>query len=320
MIIDVQTHIWSTLDQLGQEMAERIRATQADYWGQFDGSPAAHERSMGCVDAAFVLGFRSELLGARVPNEFIAEYVNKDPARRFGVAGIDPMTPDALDQVEAAVGMGLVAVTVSPACQGFHPTHSAAMRVYERCVELSIPVLVTAGGPSPSSAVLEFARPVLWDEVARSFPELVIVLGHLGHPWIDETLLLVGTHAKLYADLAGVVSRPWQLYNALQHASTFGVMDKILFASGFPYDSPEKAIESLYSVNAFSKGTNLPAISRPLLRGIVERNSLRCLGIETELTVLTASTSEAQPQRDATGEPIDGPIVEVGRADSVENA
>lgn len=319
MIIDVQTHIWSSPDQLGPEMAEKIRATRADYWGQFDGSPAAHERGMGCVDAAFVLGFRSDLFGARIPNEFIAEYVNKAPSRRYGVAGIDPMAPDALDQIEAAAGMGLVAVTVSPACQGFRPTHSAAMRVYERCVELSLPVLVTAGGPPISTAVLEFAQPVLWDEVARSFPELLIVIGQLGHPWIDETLLLIGTHTNLYADLAGVVTRPWQLYNALQHAASFGVMDKLLFASGFPYDTPEKAIESLYSVNAFSKGTNLPAISRPLLRGIVERDSLRCLGIETEMSI-AAGVTDREPQDTPPASTVESKDVEVGRADAVGNA
>jgi predicted TIM-barrel fold metal-dependent hydrolase len=244
--------------------------------------------------------------------------VNKDPARRLGVAGIDPMAPDALDQVEAAVGMGLVAVTVSPACQGFHPTHSAAMRVYERCVELSIPVLVTAGGPPPSSAVLEFARPIFWDEVARCFPDLIVVIGQLGHPWIDEALLLVGTHGNVFADLAGIVSRPWQLYNALQHAASFGVMEKILFASGFPYDAPEKAIESLYSVNAFSKGTNLPTISRSLLRGIVERDSLQCLGIESEMHAAVAA--EREPREDESSEPVTASRVEVGPADSAENA
>ena len=55
--------------------------------------------------------------------------------------------------------------------------------------------------------------------------------------------------------------------------------------SGGP-DNTEKAIELLYTVNAFSQGTQLPSIPRSQIRGIVERNSLECLGIEAEITDL----------------------------------
>ena len=283
MIIDLNTNIWSSLDQLGREVAERIRRNQAAHWGQFEASTAAHERAMACVNGAVVRGFRSDLLEASIPNELIAEFVAKDPARRIGVAGIDPMSADADDQLSAAIGLGLLGITVSPACQGFHPTHSAAMRIYERCDQASLPVFVTMLEPLTPSAMLEFGRPSLWDEVARSFPNLPIVLSQLGHPWIDEALILLGKHHNVFADIAGVASRPWQLYNALLAASANGVMGKLMFGSGFPHDAPAKAIEMLYSVNGFTHGTQLPSIPRSQIRGIVERDSLACLGIEAEI-------------------------------------
>lgn len=283
MIIDVQTHIWNSTEQLGPEYAARLRATKPEHWGQLDASPEAHDQAMRCVDGAFVLGFRSRLLGAEVPNEFIADYVRRAPERRIGIAGIDPMDDDALDRLEAAVALGLTGITVSPAAQGFHPAHSAAMRIYERCLETSMPLFVTAKGTPTTSARLEFARPALWDEVARVFPALPIVIGQLGHPWIDETLLLLGKHENVWADTSSVAARPWQLYNALLSASSFGVMDRILFASNFPFELPEKTIESLYSINGFSHGTQLPAVSRSLIRGIVERDVPHCLGLDTEI-------------------------------------
>jgi predicted TIM-barrel fold metal-dependent hydrolase len=312
MIVDLNTHVWANLDQLGPEIAARRRSLAVGDGSQLDASPAAHERNMGCVDGAVVLGFRADRLGARIPNEFIAEFAARDPRRRVGVAGIDPMSDDAIDELETAVGLGLVGIAVCPAVQGFHPTHSDAMRVYERCAELSLPVFVTLQEPLTPAAVLEFARPSAWDEVARSLPQLPIMLGQLGHPWIDETLMLIGKHEHVFADISGVASRPWQLYNALLSATSMGVMDKLLFGSGFPNETPAGAIESVYTVNAYSHGTQLPSIPRASLRDIIEKDSLACLGVNTEIS---------SPPRDPLDvEQLETPLVEVLRSPEPEDA
>lgn len=295
MIIDLHTQVWSNLDQLGREVAQRTREKLTERWGQFDGSTASHEDAMSCVDGSLVFGFRSDRLDARVPNEFIADFVARDPKRRAGVAGIDPMSDDVLDQLEAAMGMGFVGVTVSPASQGFHPSHSDAMCVYERCVAAGLPLFVTLGDPMASSAMLEFGRPAMWDEVARAFPQLPIVINQLGHPWVDESLLLLGKHENVFADISGVAARPWQLYNALLNALSFQVMDKLLFGSGFPRETPAKTIETLYTINGFSHGTHLPSIPRSMIRSIIERDSMARLGIEASVqrmeSAATAATS-----------------------------
>lgn len=303
MIIDLHTRIWFGLDQLGREMADRLRSEQLEHWGQLDASPAAHERAMGCVDAAVVSGFRSELLQACIPNEYVADFVAKDPRRRIGVAGIDPMADDTDDQMSAAVDLGLSGFSVSPVCQGFHPAHSAAMRVYERCAELSMPLFVTALEPLTPASQLEFARPALWDEVARSFPELPIAIHQLGHPWIDETLLLLGKHSNVWADISGVAARPWQLYNALLNASSFGVMDKLLFGSGFPMETPEKTIESLYSINTCCTGTQLPSVALSQVRRIVERDTITCLGLDAVVAAPVIETRAASPAPVSTSSP-----------------
>ncbi len=302
MIIDLHTRVWANLDQLGPEMAARLRERASDGERPPDGTPAAHERAMACVSGAVVLGFRSERLGANVPNELVAEYSAKHPRRLVGVAGIDPMCADVRDQLEAAISLGLAGITVSPSCQGFHPAHSKAMVVYERCAELGLPVFVTMLEPLPASADLAFARPAAWDEVARALPGLPIVICQLGHPFIDETLLLAGKHERVYAEISGVASRPWQLYNALLGASSAGVMHKLLFGSGFPLATPAAAIEALYTVNAYAHGTQLPSIARSSIRSIVEKDSLRSLGIDAEIAAAADEPEEPEP---------DAPIVAV---------
>jgi predicted TIM-barrel fold metal-dependent hydrolase len=295
MIIDLHTQIWSSLEQLGPEVSRRLRDRQTVHWEELDGSPAAHDRAMGCVNGSVVIGWHSDRLGAHIPNELIADFVGRDPRRRIGIAGIDPMRESSTDDLEAAIALGLAGVAVSPACQGFHPTHSDAMRIYERCLELSMPVFVLLDDPVAASADLSFARPVLWDEVARTYPELRLVICQLGHPWIDETLLLLGKHDNIYADISGVASRPWQLYNALLNATSFGVMEKLLFGSGFPRTPPAKAIEALYSVNTINTGTQLPAIPRSQIRDIIERDSLACLGIDAEIDRVSVDEHSDRP-------------------------
>lgn len=107
-----------------------------------------------------------------------------------------------------------------------------------------------------------------------------IVISGLGWPWVGECLELLAKHTRVYADLAGFASRPWELYQALLAASAHGVADRILFASGFPFEDPVKSIETIYSLHAFAHGTQLPAVPRSVLRAIVERDPIDELSID----------------------------------------
>ena len=289
MIIDCHTRLWSDPRQLGPEAAAVLSKGTPSTWALESGDAAAHGREMSCIDIAFVLGLRADLVGAHVPNELIAEFVGRDPQRRVGIAGIDPLAQSTEDDIKAALQLGMSGITVSPALAGIHPTHSAAMKVYELCCTHSLPIIVTMPNPIPASAILDFARPVHWDEVARTYPKLRILFTQMGYPWIDELLVLADKHENVYAEVSGVATRPWQLYNALSTASSLGVMDKLMFGSGFPLSTPQQAIESLYSVNRSVKGTPLPSVSRSLVKEIVERDALKCLGIPMSLSGKTTS-------------------------------
>lgn len=291
MIVDCHTHVWQSPDQLGQmvlgeiarpsrsrvarspsdrAMARYIPAADADY----------HWAQAAAVDKAFVLGFRSRYLSADIPNRYVADYVNRFPQKLIGFAGIDPTERGAASEVKIARGdLGLRGVTLSPANQDFHPCDTRAMRVYERAEELGMPVLIHPGSPFAEQAKMEYARPFLLDEVARAFPQLRIVVAQLGHPFIDETICLLGKHLNVFADVSGLLKRPWQAYNALVSAYQYGVIDKLLFGSDFPYTNPTECIESLYSLNQIAHGTNLPIVPRESLRCIVERDSLGLLGL-----------------------------------------
>jgi len=301
MIFDVMTRAWHSPEQLGFELAEGVRQV-GQRAGGFDASIGGHARAMEQIGCVLVHGFRSHALTASVPNEFIAEVVARQPNRTVGVAGIDPVSPSCSDDLDRARALGLSAVTISPTAQGFHPTHSAAMRFYERCSALGLPVFVSRPGMRTPSMIFEYERPIAWDEVARTFPALKVVLSGLGHPWIDETIALLGKHPGIYAETSGLVSHSWRLYTALLQAFEAGVIDKIFFGSGFPFQLPSTAVEAIYSLNSYSLGTPLPSIPRAALRAVVERNPVTTLGIRAPLAIgLGTATPPDSSVRSAQG-------------------
>jgi predicted TIM-barrel fold metal-dependent hydrolase len=242
--------------------------------------PDHHWAESASVDKSIVLGFKSRYLHAEIPNGYVAEYVNRFPQKLIGFAGIDPTDRGAAAEVRAAQeDLRLRGITISPANQDFHPTDSRAMEVYAEAERLGMPMLVHPNGQFTEQSKLEYGRPYLLDEVARSFPKLRMVIAQLGQPWIEETICLLGKHQNVFADVSGMISRPWQAYNALVSVYQHDVIHKLLFGSDFPNTSATECIEALYSINQIAQGTNLPVVPREALRGIVERDALGLLGL-----------------------------------------
>jgi hypothetical protein len=273
MIVDCHTTIWDAGTQFGRArlpMVENAVLAEA----------ARHLEAASPVDRAIVLGFKSRYLETEISNRCVADYVRKNSSKLVGFAGIDPTDVDCLEELRIAQeDLQLKGVTVSPALQNFHPADTRAMRLFEECARRGMPVLFESAHRNPAARV-EFSRPMLLDEVAREFPQLRIVVAHLGYPFIDETLVLLGKHEHAYADVAALLRSPWRIYNALLAAHEYGVTGKLLFGSDFPHRSPAAGIEALYSINHLAHGTNLPTVPREQLRGIVERDTLGLLGIE----------------------------------------
>ena len=291
MIVDCHTHIWQSPAQLGQvdlgdlNRPNRARATRFSPartgWRALPAAdPDYHWAQSTTVDKSFVLGFKSRYLRAEIPNRYVADYVNKFPQKLIGFAGIDPTEPGAIDELRLAKNdLHLRGITISPANQDFHPSDSRAMRVYAEAEHLGMPILIHPVGQYTEQSKLEYARPYLLDEIARSFPRLPIIIAQLGQPWVDETICMLGKHPNVFADVSGMLARSWQTYGALVSAHQYQVIDKLLFGSDFPYTSATECIESLYSINQIAQGTNLPVIPREALRGIVERDTLGLLGL-----------------------------------------
>lgn len=283
MIIDCHTQVWTSGSQA--LFAGMPAPASAD-----DVRPPS---GVSPVDKSIVLAFKSAYIQAEVSNRAVADHVRRNPGKMIGFAGIDPTDVDwRRELVVAQEELQLKGVTISPSLQNYHPTDSRAMSFYAECVRRGLPVIFEQNPRHPASK-MEFAQPMLLDEVAREFPQLRIVVARLGYPWVHQAVVLLAKHPNVYANVAGLLPHLWLSYSSLLAASEYGVMHKLLFGSDFPFRSPATCIEALYSVNQFSHGGSLPPIPRELLRGIVERDALALLGIGRGGAAPAGSTAAA---------------------------
>lgn len=245
-----------------------------------DAEASKHLEATETVDACIVLA-AAEGPSEEV-NKKLSEYVNKHKQKMVGFAVVEPTKDKISTKNLASVTEKLKLKGVVLYCSvcGFHPTHSKAMRFYKSAQELGLPVFFHNSGHLGTDAVLSYAQPYLLDEVAREFADLKIIIGSMGLPFVEQTLSMLDKHKNVYADLTIRPSSVWQTYNIVTAAHEWGVMDKLLFGSGFPSGNAGQCIETLLGFNMLLADTNLPNVPRVRIRNIIERNTLELLGIE----------------------------------------
>ncbi len=258
MIVDCHTHIRCRNERV--ELSDHLASAQA-------------------VDHCLVLACAANPAGQI--NTELSAYVNKHAAKMTGFAFIDPTVRNVdkkqLQSIRDELGLK-GAVLYCSEC-GFHPAHTAAMKFYAAAEELGMPVFFHNGGKFNTESVLDYARPYLLDEIARSFPDLKIIIGSMGMPFLEQTLCMAGKHPNVYADLSINPRRIWRIYNTILAAYEIGVMEKLLFGSGFPLGNADECMETLLGFNKLLGDIKLPRVPRGVIRNILERDSLEILGL-----------------------------------------
>ncbi|MHC4691891.1 MAG: amidohydrolase family protein [Planctomycetota bacterium] len=287
MIVDCHTHINFTADD--------------------DIAASEHLEAAETVDACVVLANAAE--SSEEVNKKLSDYVGRHREKMvgFGVveASKDNVSVKHLTTLRDKLDLKGTVLYCSRC--GFHPTHSRAMKFYESAEELGLPVFFHNGGASmETDAVLDYAQPYLLDEIARSFNGLKIIIGTMGVPFVGQTLSMAAKHKNVYADLTIRPSNVWQVYNIVVAAYEQGVMDKLLFGSGFPMNSAGECIETLLGFNMLLADTNLPTVPRGNIQNIIERDTLELLGIKEKIATdeedKDAQESERNSKRTAKNE------------------
>jgi predicted TIM-barrel fold metal-dependent hydrolase len=152
-----------------------------------------------------IMGFTDET------NRFAARYASAAPERLLPYGGVHPrFTRDPEGQVEELLHLGIRCLKVHPPHQAY-PANAytqgleALGRIYRRCEERGLPVMIHTGTSIFPGARSKYGRPMELDDVAIDFPDLTILMAHGGRPlWMDEAFFILRRHRNVFLELSGI--------------------------------------------------------------------------------------------------------------------
>jgi uncharacterized protein len=287
VIVDAHTHLMWYPEHIGQQYAEEALAAKMvklKYSGGqafsanldlhvYDSKPEVHWEVSKPADRVVVFGLQAKAVGVWVPNEVIADYVKEHPEKMQGWASVDPNDPGCIEQLVYCVNyLGLKGLKLGPCYQHFHPADRAHWPLYQKCQDLGLPIMWHQGTTFPTQAKLQYANPLQLEDIAMEFPEIKMIVAHLGHPWEDDLIALIRKSPNMYTDISAVHYRPYRYWHTMIKALEYGIAHKILLASDFPSGTIENVITGLRNINKPVEGTQLPQIPKEIQDQIIHEN------------------------------------------------
>ncbi|HQO09468.1 MAG TPA: TatD family hydrolase [Clostridiales bacterium] len=131
-------------------------------------------------------------------------------------------------------------------------------KVYELAMKYDLPVVIHSGDTFSDRGLLRYSHPLYIDELAVRYPDLRIVICHLGNPWVMDAAEIVYKNKNVYSDLSGLQVGTKEVFgrfssselwlNTFRTAMVFADRyDKFLYGSDWPL-APMKSYIDLIKV------------------------------------------------------------------------
>ncbi len=281
MIIDAHSHAWRYPDHFQEDF--RRQAIQARAGQEVDLTVKYSEYQDTSPEEVrtIVFGGKARLSGLWVEDQYVADYVSAHPDSLIGFLSVDPTQKDW--EKELYVGhqeLGLKGIKLLPMYAGFMPDDSMLDPLWSYADQHALPVLLHTGTTFVSQALLAYTLPRNLDPVAIRYPEVKIILAHLSHPYEAECVAVIRKHPNVYADISALHYRPLQLHNSLMLVQEYGVWDKVLFGTDYPFTTVNETLAGLRNLNRMLDGTALPRLNESKIEKMISRKTLSILGLE----------------------------------------
>jgi hypothetical protein len=217
LITDQHIHIqpWR---QLKPAVADVMRVGKEAHWDRLIALMDDPKALLEVMDASGV--WRVALINYPSPdlmgfddstNEFSARYAQASPERILPFGGVHPrFTTDPEGDVDRLVDLGIRCLKIHPPHQLF-PANAyteglaALGRIYRRCEERGLPVLIHTGTSIFPGARSKWGNPLEVDDVAIDFPDLTIIIAHGGRPlWMEEAFFVLRRHKNVHLEVSGI--------------------------------------------------------------------------------------------------------------------
>lgn len=214
-------------------------------------------KKMGVIGAVISGRDLRSVGGKYIPNEFIAQLCAEYPIF-IGVAGADAKSRDVVKDIDHAVReLKLKGISMDPFAYKAKADDKLFYPVYEKAVELDVPVILTMGPlPIRNGSYMEFGNPTPIDHVCADLPDLKVLISHAGFPWTQELIAMVWRHENLYFETS--IYRHLPGAELIVDAVNTCIGDKMCYASAYPYADYTQALPKF--LNMGYKSWVLPKI------------------------------------------------------------
>ena len=271
-VVDCHVNIWEErhVRPLYHEQLQRVRPGAMQDKADADTLYKAMANAYKAIIFSLRYGDSSGIDG---DDEVTAAAVKKYPDKFVGFAAMDSRRPDYMELLRHAIeDFGLKGVKFGSIYNGVHLSDSRLDPVYEYCVRHDLPLTLHMGTTYARNAPIELGRAIHVEPVALRYPDLRIIMAHMGHPWYEECIVVTRKQPNVFCEVSALYYRPWQYYNILINAQEYKITDKIFFGTDYPFTTVEESIEGLRTINRLVEGTGLPRVAEETIEGIIYSN------------------------------------------------
>jgi predicted TIM-barrel fold metal-dependent hydrolase len=171
----------------------------------------------------------------------------------FVVAGVSYLhyTQSDLSELSEFLRDGKVrGIKIYPGYEPFYPWDQRCRVLFDLCIEHDVPLMIHSGDTFTPKGKLKYAHPLEVDEVAVDYPDLKIIICHLGHPWLRDCMEVVYKNVNVHADISGLVLgnfdskfERWMLKQVEEVMLYAGDPSFFLYGSDWPLTSMESYLE-----------------------------------------------------------------------------
>jgi uncharacterized protein len=170
-------------------------------------------------------------------NTFAARYAEAAPERIMPYGGVHArFVGDAEAAVDELLELGIRCLKIHPSHQllpanAYTQGQRQQGRIYKRCEERGLPVMVHTGTSIFPGARNKYGNPMELDDVAIDFPDLPLIMAHGGRPlWMDEAFFILRRHRNIRLDVSGIP--PLKLTEYFPRLAEIG--DRVLWGTDWP--------------------------------------------------------------------------------------
>ncbi|HIE13667.1 TPA: hypothetical protein EYP70_00170 [Candidatus Bathyarchaeota archaeon] len=210
------------------------------------------------IDKAVAFAPFEEFLPSSIgdPNEWLASELSSYP-EIVGFACINPIKQGSVKKLEKAWDLGLVGVKLHPPIQKFGINDPQAYPFYAKAQELGVILDFHVG--VHGWRLMKY-KPLLLDDVAYIFPNLKLIIEHVGGRGLyEEALALLLNKKNVYAGISSCLNnkthKAWYIGGEKVEELVFLIgEDRLIYGTDFPYNSAQEIDHDIKLI----KDLNLP--------------------------------------------------------------